>query len=287
MITNATDIRMVGFRAGLVTNIGDTELTEAQSPACCNMISELTGRSGYLSLNSPAVTGTPNGIWDFGSSSSTRILIGAWNDELFKMDYAGGVPDGTWDSVATGHAIQADIWEWDNFSGTALGVNWSQDCLQQWNGAGSWGNVADAPSGSHISIWQNMVVVANLTGDEDAVQRSALGSYTDWTGTGSGTDRIRTSGDWGITALKPLGGRLYCFKKKSIHRMSYLGGDPITQLKEVVSGTGCYASRTIQYVDDPRKGPVLVFLTQNNQIVAFDGYTIHPILFYPETALIQ
>lgn len=276
MITNATNITMVGFTGGQVTNVSDTELTTLQSPACCNVVSGLKGRSGFTSLNATAVTGSPNGIWDFGSSSATRILIGSWNDELFKMDYSGGtiVPDGTWDTVATAQTIQNNIWEFANFSGTALGVNWSRDCLQAWDGSGTWSNVATAPSGQHITVWQNMTVIANLKGDEDAIQRSALNSYTDWAGTGAGTDRARTAGDWGITAIKPLGARLYCFKKKSIHRLSYLGGEPITTLKEIISGTGTYAARTIQYVDDPRRGPILVFLTQNNQIAAFNGYSI-------------
>jgi len=112
----------------------------------------------------------------------------------------------------------------------------------------------------------------------DKVVRSALASHTDWTGTGSGSDTIVTSGgDVGVNWIEKLGGRLYIFKKRSMHRMSYLGGDPVTMLKEVVSGTGTVAGRTVKYVDDPKRGPILVFLSTDNIIMAFTGYHVEPL----------
>jgi len=273
MITNATDFNIVGFRGGLVTNASDTELELAQSPSLLNCIEGLNGRLGFSTLNASAIaTGSSNGIWDFGKDANTRYLIAVWGNNLFKMDYGAGTPDGTWDDI-TEPMVEDDIWEFDNFSGNAIMCSWSQGAMLTWDGiTATAGSVSGAPSGAHLAVWENMVLVGNINGKPDRVQRSALGSHTDWSGVGSGWTDIRTTSDHGVRALRALMGRMYIFKKKSIHRMTYLGGSPIVQVKEVVSGTGTIASRTVQYVDDPKRGPLLVFLTSSNKLMGFTGY---------------
>lgn len=125
-----------------------------------------------------------------------------------------------------------------------------------------------------------VIEVDQITGsytEPDLLRRSDLDSYKTWTGTGSGYSQIFTQDDIGIMGLEVLGGRLYVFKTWSIHRLTYLGGQPLIDIRQVKSGIGTAAPRTIVIAETAEYGEVIFFLGSDKQIYQFDGDNSTPI----------
>ena len=136
--------------------------------------------------------------------------------------------------------------------------------------------VAGAPSAKYFIVWKDHVWGANVSGYPDRLQRSALNSYADWEGTDSGSKDLRTDKDVGLKGLVVLNGKLYAFKKWSIHRISYLGGTPLLGYRQCAE-TGTDSPRTIKVIDVPGEGPRIFFLGTDRQVYKFDGYSLTPV----------
>lgn len=132
-----------------------------------------------------------------------------------------------------------------------------------------------APSGKHNHVWYNYVWIANTSAKQDGVYYSASADPTTWIAIDYET--MVTPGDVGITGMATLRGRMYVFKKRSIHRITYLGGTPLFDIKEVSSVIGTDSPRTILNIDIPNKGEMLIFLGTDQQLYVFDGYTVVPV----------
>ncbi len=133
-----------------------------------------------------------------------------------------------------------------------------------------------APSAKFYIVWRDHVWATNVASYPDRLQRSANGSYIDWAGTDSGHKDIRTDRDVGLTGIAILDGKLYVFKKWSIHRVSYLGGVPLLGYRQVTE-IGTNSPRTVKLVDVPGEGMRLFFLGTDRQVYKFDGYTLTPV----------
>lgn len=113
--------------------------------------------------------------------------------------------------------------------------------------------------------------------EPDQLRRSALNEYDDWDGADSGWDNIFSSQDVGLTGMEELDGKLYIFKKLSMHRITYLGGRPLIDIKQVKSNIGTLSPRSICVGDVPEKGARMFFLGTDRQIYMYDGYNAVPI----------
>ena len=127
------------------------------------------------------------------------------------------------------------------------------------------------PSGKYIIIWQDKVIIANTVTDPDRWYYSGSADATSWSATDY--EDIVTSQDVGITGLATLRGRLYVFKKKTIHRVTYLGGTPLFDIRECKSSVGTQSPRSIINIEIPGEGEVLLFFGSDKQWYKFDGYS--------------
>lgn len=166
------------------------------------------------------------------------------------------VADGTSDTGnAQGEATEV-LFSGTTVTGTAIGSN-------------------IAPSGKYCINWHDIAWIANTAANPDGLYRSANADHTTWTITDCET--FVTPRDVGVTGLAVLHGRLYLFKKFSIHRITYIGGTPLLDIKQVKSWVGTASPRSIQNVDIPEQGEVLMYLGTDLQLYKFDGYNTVPI----------
>ena len=147
--------------------------------------------------------------------------------------------------------------------------------LYTYTGTGNISTVAAAPIGKYTVIWKKYVFMAGIRGSLNTVRYSDLSDYTTWSATN--TLNFDTSDGDVITGIRILKGKLYVFKRYSIHRVTYLGSNPTFQVDQV-SGLGCPSHYTIKEVDmGGDLGTVLIFLTTDKKLAIFDGYNIQTI----------
>jgi hypothetical protein len=113
--------------------------------------------------------------------------------------------------------------------------------------------------------------------EPDRLARSAVLYYDDWNGTDSGWDDIFTSQDVGLTAIQDLKSALYICKRKSIHRVTYLGGRPLLRIDQAKSTVGTISPRTVTVIDVPGVGEKMIFLGSDRQLYTTDGYNYEPV----------
>jgi len=97
-----------------------------------------------------------------------------------------------------------------------------------------------------------------------------------------------------IIGVAELYGELYIFLKKSIWRASFVGGDDIFVFRKVIEGIGAVARDSIQVVTYPDGRNEIVFLSEEKDIISFNGVrvahidlSIHPTLEDLNEARIQ
>mgnify|MGYP001578078452 CR=1 FL=1 len=147
--------------------------------------------------------------------------------------------------------------------------------LYTYLGTGNASTVSGAPIGKFTVIWRNYVFMAGIRGSPNTVRYSDLNDYITWTSTN--TLSVNTNDGDVITGMRILKGKLYIFKRYSIHRISFLGSNPTFQVDPIL-GIGCPAHYTIKEVElSGDIGTVLVFLSTDKKLVVFDGYNIQVI----------
>jgi len=267
LITNVVGVP-VKFGGGLNTLSGPLNIADDQSPNCKNVHSNLAKtlqrRNGFASLGTVASGVTGNGLFDYWYTSSTHYLMGYFGKYLYKMDAPSNILDGTFDNISLGTEMSNSILEFEQFNQGGVSylimASHARDKLQKFRG----GDAAttdlsadtDLVKPKYIKQWLGYLFCANIENYESRVyynitSGTIVGS-TDW----SSTDYqdIRTNdGDY-IGGQAILRGRLYTFKKYSIHRWTYLGSTPLFSVKTAVSGTGCISSKTIVNISHPKYG---------------------------------
>lgn len=237
-------------------------------------------RPGYSRINSSALSGTPTftGLTFFKLVSGTKSLVAlTTDDKVWKMDYGGSGPDGTWDDI-TG----------------ALSFNVSQDdqadfCVAQdsvviedgitttapyrWTGTGDAAALtsdADVPSSSMLEYHVRHLFLAGDSANPSRLYFSELDDITSYVS----TDFIRVetdSGDGIIRGLKTGLDGLYIWKDSSIWRLSGTNRDDFV-LERMVQGIGTLSDASISVVNDPKSNQqIFVFVTQNGDVAAYDG----------------
>jgi len=280
------------FSGGLVTKANPLALKLNQSGDCLNVHSNIFGvlqkRNGFSKLTADGKAGIGHGMFYYVETEATQKLMQYSGSTLYRQDVTASAWDGTWDTVAVdggnGTAMAGDYMHFTNYAGLCIMTTESQDVPQRYDFSSTAGSYFDldyngegqsgsgtAPSGKYCVVWKSYVWIANMSATPDRLQRSATALPADWDGTGSGWNDIVTSDDIGITGLVTLKGSLYVFKKWSIHRISYLGGDPLIDIKEVRATVGTASPRSIVKVEIPGEGEVIMFLGTDKQIYTFDG----------------
>lgn len=142
--------------------------------------------------------------------------------------------------------------------------------LYSYTGSGNALSVSAAPIGKFVVIFRNYVFMAGIRGLPNTIRYSDLSEYTTWTATN--TLSANTNDGDIITGMRILKGKLYIFKRYSIHRISFLGSNPTFQVDQIL-GIGCPAHYTIKEVElGGDAGMVLIFLSTDKKLVIFDGY---------------
>ena len=259
------------------------------SPYCLNvhsnMFKSLQRRNGYPPLGT-SQSATANGITNYVRSESEQYLVSLWGTTLKKMDVVTSAWDGGWDTItasANGTALSSAFMYNTIFNGDLVITTEGRDVPQKYDpndNSGEYtnlhyGGTGTAPSGKHCITWHDFVWIANTAANPDRLMRSANADHTTWSAIDY--DEFPTPRDVGISALAILHGRLYVFKRFSIHRVTYAGGTPLLDIKQVKSWVGTASSRSIQNIDIPGQGEVLMYLGTDMQIYKFDGYNTTPV----------
>ena len=285
------DLPIEDFSAGLRTT--GTFFSRVQtSPKTMNAISgkgkTLKKRPGFDVENLPGLEDSPvTGLYDYGISSNSRKQIIHVGSNLYKMDELNG----TWQLLQTNITNNA-VSEFETFTTSSgnvlLHATHENDTIKSWDGSASTMTEVSgsgAPAPKYLKAWNNHVWAAGIVNNPSRLRYSNVATYTNWqtNSIDNYDDNFQTSdGDY-ITGLAVLRGNLYVFKRYSIFRVTYLGGTPLISVLQVISGTGCISNKSIVEAEvttvdtnGSSKKQVLVFLTADKKIVAFDGSTIYP-----------
>lgn len=229
------------------------------------------------------------GLYEYGIGVSNRKQVAHIGSNIYKMDNY----DGNWDILQTGIASNITS-EFDTFTSTAgnilLHCTHNNDPLHYWAGSDTTMTSvtsSGAPAPKYIKVWQNHVWAAGIAANPSRLRYSNVATYSEWQtdGIDNYDDNFQTrDGDY-ITGLGVLRGNLYVFKRHSIFRVTYLGGTPLINVLQVVDDVGAVSSKTICEGAISITGDngvtsikeVLMFLTADKQVVAFDGSTIYPL----------
>ena len=282
-----TNLPIEDFSAGQRTT-GTFFSRVPSSPRTQNMISYvdklLRKRPGFDTESIPAGPGNAiTGLYEYKKDSITSFQMKHEGDKLYYMSnfnktwtlLQNGISDGATSEFATFQTGSGKF---------LLHTTHNNDTLKVWNGTNASMTVLStlgAPRAKYLISWNNHVFAAGILGHESRIQWSNLATYDNWqtNGVDNYDDNCQTGdGDY-ITGLGTLRGNLYVFKRYSIFQITYLGGSPLIQVRKVVDTIGtisnkplCSAKITQRALDGTvSKYEVLLFLTPDRKIVAFDG----------------
>ena len=276
------------FSGGLVTSRPPHHLARNQSPNCLNCYADEHGilrkRLGDTKATEAVGTAAANGIAYYKLNSTTEYICYFGDADELKIaansasGWATTMSDITWGTKPTASLLSiAHSAVWDTSGSGVLLMTWeTRDTPQYWDGnvANPTADIsANCPDGKFIVVWKNHVWIANTAADPDILQWSALNSYTDWTGSRSGSESLRTQNDLGITGLHVFEDKLYVFKERSIIRITYTNSTPIIARQDVIDNIGTLAPKTIKTVTLPGGQKAMVFLDSNSVLRMSDGYS--------------
>lgn len=247
-----------------------------------------SGSTAYFFLNGVSKALTQGVAWGTLPDLAVVVAIGAvntgstmngWIDEL---RVSKGIARHTANFTPATAAYSAGVlaltssryWTFADWqSGRAL-IN-TDIGLYSYTGSGNAAIVTNAPISKFIVIFRNYVFAAGIRGLPNTVRYSDLSDYTTWTA--AQTLSVNTNDGDVITGMRILKGKLYIFKRYSIHRISYVGSNPTFQVDQIL-GVGCPAHYTIKELElGGDIGTVLCFLTTDKKLSVFDGYNIQTI----------
>lgn len=284
--TGRKNFEIKDFSGGLVTKSPPKNIEPRFSIDCLNVYSEgllLRRRDGITALNSVAVAGNGNGMynWIRGSDTTAQWLVAIWGSVVTKMDVVTGAWDGTWDTVsfssASGTTISASTVYFANYNGVLILSTEARDTIQRMTTSeASYHNIitggsGTAPAAKFVTVWKNHAWFLNCTGSEDKIVHSAVNSYNNFDGSTAGSNTIYTENDIGLTGWFQFNGSLYVTKNSSLHRFTYTGTvEPLVEIREVKTGVGTRSPRTIKNVSTP-EGERVLFLGSNKKLYICDG----------------
>jgi hypothetical protein len=207
-------------------------------------------------------------------------MIGFWNDKMYGMNNL----DGSFFNIPFATAQADDMFDSTIYSTATqnffITSNYALTRLQVYDGSNV-NNLDDSvlSSARYVIAWKGHLW-ATYTKENGTVfpyrlRRTDIRTYgkdpTDWTGGVAGYDDVVTDdGDY-TTGFAVLRGFLYLFKRKSIFRVSYLGGSPLVEIRQI-SSIGTEANKSIANITLLNGDEILTFLGTDNRIYIFNGY---------------
>lgn len=242
---------------------------------------ESTNQGSLNAAARGAMTGRARGGLNFTvGGSSNRLYIGT-TGSLANVSNGGGSP------YTTG---SGDWWDFALFGNRVIGTNYADPMESYVIGVSSQFGALSADSSRcrHIAAVRDFVVCGNIVGRgvnagtigtaEDAVHWSAIDDPTSWPQVGTNAAKGVQS-DW-----QPLGGNTgeitdlvggsdfgLVFRKRSIWRMDYEGGDTFFRFTPINENLGCATPKTAV-----RVGGVVYFHSEQG-FWATDGFQTVPI----------
>lgn len=276
------------FSGGLNTKTGTMQIGVNESPNCLNchsnLFKSLQWRNGSDYLNAvPIIDSDGNGtyVYPYWSANVLRErLIGFWNDKMYGMDNL----DGSWFNIPFATAQASDEFDGTIYSTATqnffITSNYQLTPLQVYNGTVvSNLNQSVLTAARHIISWKSHLwcTYTKESGVEYPyrLRRTDISTYgsaaADWTGGVAGYDDVVTGdGDY-TTGFAILRGFLYLFKRYSIFRVSYLGGSPLVEIRQI-SSIGTEAHKSITNITLLNGDEILTFLGTDNRLYIFNGY---------------
>lgn len=275
------------FSGGLNTKTATMQIGVNESPNCLNchsnLFKSLQWRQGSQFLNPTALTdlnGNGATLYPYWVSGVHKEqLVAFFDDKFYRMDDLNG----SFTNVAFA-STQAN----DSFSSTIYSVttknylitaNYQLSPLQVYDGNSIANlNTTVLTGARSVIAWKRHLWCAftKESGIEYPyrVRRTDIGTYganaTDWTDGVSGYDDVVTNdGDYNI-GYATLRGFLYLFKRYSIFRISYLGGQPLVEIRQV-SSIGTESPQSIANVTLLNGDEILIFYGSDNRIYIFNG----------------
>jgi len=234
-------------------------------------------QTGSTYTNSDSMNNWTGALWIGASNMNTRYFNGTLDEFRISKGIARWTSDFTPPTVAysaTALAITSSrYWTFSDWqSGRAL-IN-TDIGLYTYTGTGNASAVSAAPIGKFLVIWKNYTFIFGIRGSTNNGQWSALSDYTSWPAANTFSNAFNTNDGDSITGVRLLKGKLYVFKRYSIHRISYLGSNPTFQVDPIL-GIGTPSHYSIKEVDmGGELGTVLIFLTTDKKLAIFDGYNV-------------
>lgn len=216
-------------------------------------------------------------VAEIGSFNATNYFQG-WLDEYrvskgIARWTANFTPPTVAYSASSGILTSSRFWTFADWqSGRAL-IN-TDIGLYTYTGTGSATAVSAAPISKFIIVWQNYCLAFGLRGSPNGYKYSDISDYTTWPSANSFVNAFNTNDGDVITGIRLLKGKLYVFKRYSVHRITYLGSNPTFRIDQIL-GVGSPSHYTIKEVDlGGDLGTVLIFLTTDKKLAIFDGYNV-------------
>lgn len=264
------------FSLGLITKIRELNGMDVRgTPDCMDVYADLDGslhkRLGRTKLNvvqTGAGTKNCHGLFDFEGTA-----VSSFGTTYYKMDEL----DGTWDSLQTG--MKDEPIECEDYDGNLVICNWGWDfakTMQVGDTSMSSLNTSNiAGRGKHPKVYKDHLLMSGVLGYDYTMYYSEVDDFDDFAN--GGTWPIVTHDGDVLTAHGELQGRLYEFKRWSIHQMTYRGGSPYWVRRHITSGVGTRSSLSVKNVTLKSGEEVLMFLGSDRKLYQFNGYDANPV----------
>jgi hypothetical protein len=267
---------LANFSLGLITKIKELNGMDMKAtPDCMDVYADIDGslnkRLGATRLNA-TFTGAGsyecNGLFDFEGTA-----IASFGTSYYKMDEL----DGTWDSLQTG--MKDELIQCDDYLGNLVIANWGWDFAKTMQVGGTSLTILNSTSvagrGKHPKVYKDHLLMSGVPGYEYTEYYSEVNDMDDFAN--GGTWPIVTHDGDRLTGHGELQGRLYSFKRWSIHQMTYRGGSPYWVRTQITWGIGTRSPMSIKNVTLKNGEEVLMFLGSDRKIYQFDGYDCNPV----------
>lgn len=278
--------KIMGF-LGLDTQSSSTNIQDGRASDLLNVklssAFNLRKRYGYDTVNdaclddfsftSPSITGI------FDSEYSTGSYTLAFVGNKLKYDNSG-----EWsDVVGTGTITSGQDYRWQCVMALDYAVCTNdQDPPLKVNSvpqhaALNFTGLSDAVTDARAVIWfRNYLIFGNTY--ENSLRKatrfrwSDVGTIETWQDDNY-VDISSLSGDE-IVAFKEMYGDLYIIMRKSIWRVSLVGGDDVFSFTKIIDGIGAIAWDSVHILNFPENKLGIIFLSEDKRIYLFNGITV-------------
>lgn len=273
--TSSSAPLLVDSRAREIKNVKLSDALDLIKRPGFNIINDTLGTPSGSTFSTPAVTG----LYDAQFSDGTSKILAFVGDKL-KYDNATIWVDA---SINSGTITAGQDYQWQCFMAldTAVCTN-DEDAPAKISNFPRFdtldtGDLTDSLDKAKTGIWyKNYLVFGNTV--EAAVEKptrfrwSNVGTVETWTDADY-VDIGELSGDE-LVSLVELYGDLYAFLKKSIHKISYVGGDDIFIVNKIIENIGAVARDSVQTVTLTDNRRAVIFLSEERRVYIYDGASL-------------